>query len=181
MLGKNHLITGLASWALVSSLQTESVTMPVLFAQFCIAGFAALIADIDHPQSMLGRRVKFISVPLSILQGDARLLPWSESTHSRGITHSIWPLIMCYFIAESYPVFGLPLFVGMASHLLADGLTYCGIRLLWPLPIRFRSPLPFATGSIYEYLVVGLMIIATLQFYFGIIIVPEHYLAFLNS
>lgn len=113
---------------------------------------ASILPDIDHPESMLGRHVKIVSIPLSVLQGDKSFLPWSEDSHSRGITHSIWMVAACFYIfnSDSNPYF-IALAFGIIAHLIGDALTPAGIRLFWPLPTKFRSPIRFQTGGFVEY------------------------------
>lgn len=165
MLGKNHVVTGVSGWILLNEYILPTAPSDFEYAiQLVIVVFASLISDIDHPDSILGRRFKFISVPLSYMQGDRSILslPWSESTHSRGITHSLIPVIGCYWISVQFPTFGTPLLFGISAHITMDYATLAGVRLLWPMPIRFRSPLPFATGSVWEYLISGSMLVAAI-------------------
>ncbi len=107
---------------------------------------SALLPDLDHPRSLLGRQLPWISGPLSRLFGH------------RGFTHSL--------LAVGMGVWGLAqveapwllsgavkdaLIVGYLSHLLGDWLTPMGIPLLWPWRRRFRLPgLPLKSGGGYE-------------------------------
>ncbi|PTC00201.1 hypothetical protein C9975_08825, partial [Thalassospira xiamenensis] len=71
----------------------------------------AALPDIDHPQSTLGKRVKFLSYPISTLFGH------------RGITHSLALLAALYFagVYFNWPwVFWLV--TGVALHYVGD---YC--------------------------------------------------------
>ena len=107
---------------------------------------SALLPDLDHPHSLLGRQLPWLSGPLSRLFGH------------RGFTHSL--------LAVGMGVWGLAqveapwllsgavkdaLIVGYLSHLLGDWLTPMGIPLLWPWRRRFRLPgLPLRSGGGYE-------------------------------
>ncbi|WP_284155523.1 metal-dependent hydrolase [Sulfuricystis multivorans] len=114
----------------------------------------SLLPDIDHPKSWLGRRIPFISIPLSNLVGH------------RGITHSMIALIVvqsivlaaiAYLRATQDRAFAAPFLIaagiGYASHLVADWMSNTGIPLLWPNRDRFAAPITLQTGSAAEYLI----------------------------
>lgn len=163
MLGRNHLVSSCSGWVIAQPYLLSS--QPDLTQQIILGlsvALGSLLPDIDHPDSLLGRRVKFISVPLSFLQGDRSLLPWSEDSHSRGITHSIWALIGCWFLMTSTlpAAIGLILFglaFGFVAHLIGDAMTPAGVRLFWPLDFKTRSPITFKTGGFIEYLFTTLL------------------------
>ena len=74
----------------------------------------SLLPDIDHPNSILGRYIPFISKPLN------------KHIGHRSLTHSIF-FILSLVLAISligFKVFAFGLGVGMLSHLLLD--------LFWP-------------------------------------------------
>ncbi|EFL92002.1 predicted inner membrane protein regulated by LexA [Candidatus Regiella insecticola LSR1] len=97
---------------------------------------ASLLPDIDHPKSILGRRLKWISLPMAKTFGH------------RGFTHSLLAVIGGVFLFNStlfshcfFPPDVLhALLIGYSSHLLADMLTPAGIPLLWPCRWRFKLP-----------------------------------------
>lgn len=97
---------------------------------------ASLLPDIDHPRSIIGRRLKWISLPISKTFGH------------RGCTHSLLIVISGFFLFKSnfFSNFFFPpdvmqsMLIGYANHLLADMLTPYGIPLLWPFRWRFRLP-----------------------------------------
>ena len=96
-----------------------------------------LLPDIDHPKSLLGQRLKWISHPIARLCGH------------RGFTHSLLVVFAGIFLFRSHfphgwiiPVDALQaMIVGYLSHILADMLTPAGVPLLWPCRWRFRLPL----------------------------------------
>lgn len=153
MLGRNHVISAVSGWVLAQpyliGYQPEPMGAAISLAA---VAFGSLLPDIDSPESLLGRRAKFISVPLSYLQGDRSLLPWSEDSHSRGITHSIWALIACWWLFAGQYTVAMALAFGFLAHLVGDALTPAGVRLFWPFDIKIRSPLCFRTGGFIEYL-----------------------------
>lgn len=97
-----------------------------------------LLPDIDHPKSRLGRRLKWISLPINHTFGH------------RGFTHSILAVIV-YIIIFNFcfissniiiPIDAMHgMVLGYCSHILADMLTITGVPLFWPLQFRFRLPI----------------------------------------
>lgn len=122
--------------------------------------FGSLLPDIDHPTSTFGRRVRFISYPLSLIFGH------------RGITHSFIAIfILAYLIvrvanggfgfAGTYLYYLVPIIVGYLSHLASDFLTPSGVPLLYPHRRRFS--LPLIINSAVEFLVYSLTLIFSIH------------------
>lgn len=90
----------------------------------------SLLPDIDHPQSYLGRRLPFLSVPIFKLFGH------------RGFTHSFLSLGLLTIASAFYwsvnPLFFGGILLGYFSHLLADMCTPSGVPLLYPDKTRFK-------------------------------------------
>lgn len=109
---------------------------------------SALLPDIDHPQSWVGRRTLLISRPLAAVFGH------------RGFTHSILAVVAC-FVLLHWRGLGRavvdPVVVGYLSHLGADLLTSSGLPLAWPLRWRFAIPL-CRTGSPVELIIVAVVV-----------------------
>ncbi len=138
MTAEGHLLFSVASLIMAHKLQITPE-----FAQgdwlHMVPGvlLGALLPDIDHPSSILGRIFRVISLPISKLCGH------------RGFTHSLiaWLilLISCYQWLPTQ--WGLPadliqaFLLGYMSHLVADMLTPSGVPFLWPLPTRFCFPI----------------------------------------
>jgi inner membrane protein len=141
MMAGSHVAVGVAAWAWAAPHLGLPALDPVALA-LTIGG--ALLPDIDHPKSWVGRRARLISHPLAALIGH------------RGFTHSILAVITCGLLLRWR---GLgravvdPLVVGYLSHLAADLLTSSGLRLAWPLRRRFAIPL-CKTGSPGELVIV---------------------------
>ncbi|URG54414.1 metal-dependent hydrolase [Pectobacterium quasiaquaticum] len=97
----------------------------------------ALLPDIDHPKSVLGQRLKWLSSPIARLFGH------------RGFTHSLLAIAAGIFFIQTRlpPDWLIPtdayhaMIVGYLSHILADMLTPSGVPLLWPCRWRFRLPI----------------------------------------
>ena len=116
MMGVTHMVVGAAA----GYLATQAVTGAL------VGGIAALLPDIDHPGSKLGRRVPVLPTVINKLVGH------------RTLTHSILVLIiltgMLFFIA---PVFiTIAFFVGYLSHLILDSFTVSGVPFLYPFKKR---------------------------------------------
>lgn len=96
-----------------------------------------LLPDIDHPKSLLGQRLKWLSQPIARAFGH------------RGFTHSLMAvaggvMLLQLKLPASW-VIPADAFQGMIlgylSHIVADMLTPAGVPLLWPCRWRFRLPI----------------------------------------
>ena len=96
-----------------------------------------LLPDIDHPKSVLGQRLKWLSAPIARAFGH------------RGFTHSLLAVAGGIFLLRIHfphdwviPADAFhAMIIGYLSHILADMLTPAGVPLLWPCRWRFRLPL----------------------------------------
>lgn len=117
----------------------------------------ALLPDIDHAGSAIGRRIKPISFVIQTLAGH------------RGITHApatwlVLTVVLFAIAALLNPAFhflvaGLSL--GYASHLFLDCLTIGGIPAAWPaksIKVRYTAGL-FKTGSIGEHVFIASLVV----------------------
>lgn len=136
----SHLVVGLAAWAgaaAVWQLPADAATLSVVL-------LGAVLPDIDHPSSWIGRRLWLVSRPLAALVGH------------RGVTHSAVAVVAGLAILRLAGGHGwvTPLVIGYLSHLAADLVTVGGIPLLWP--VRRRISLDwFRSGSWAEVALVG--------------------------
>lgn len=142
MMAHSHILFGMSCWwgyCLATGQDASS-------AATAIAGIGALLPDIDHPQSAVGRRIQFLSVPLAKVFGH------------RGVTHSLLAVAGVLFALLHWSGYGPgiigPLCVGYLSHLAGDMLTPSGVPLLWPLRRTFSMNM-FRTGSPVETLMVS--------------------------
>lgn len=122
-----------------------------------LGALGALLPDIDHPESWLGRRLKPISIPISAVFGH------------RGITHSLLAILALgiVLLGEIGPAWVSPLVVGYLSHLAGDWLTKSGIPLFYPLRTPFRAPITFRTGGAGEALVLAAMLFLGIHLILG--------------
>lgn len=150
MMAHSHILFGVASWWGYCAATGH----PATAAASALAGVGALLPDLDHPQSALGRRVPFVSVPLARLVGH------------RGVTHSLLATLAVAAALWRWSGQGAdviaPLCVGYLSHLGGDMLTPSGVPLLWPARRSFSLNL-FRTGSPWETLVVGVLTVIMLH------------------
>lgn len=143
MMAGSHLVVGAAAWAITARLGGAGIVEPLALGA---AALGALLPDVDHPHSRVGRLVKPVSVPLSLLLGH------------RGVTHSLLAVLAALYAAGRLGMawMAAPVAVGYLSHLAADALTPAGVPLLWPLRARFALPLA-RTGGMIEIILVVLV------------------------
>jgi inner membrane protein len=145
MMAGSHVVLGVAAWMIAAPHLGFSPYAPVSVA---VAAGAALIPDVDHPKSWIGRRMRPLSSELAKLLGH------------RGATHSLLAIFGCVWLLASHGMprgILAPMSVGYLSHLAADMLTPGGLRLAWPLRGTWSLPL-CRTGSWAEpVIVVGLL------------------------
>lgn len=125
---KGHLKGGIATgiglllFAESLGLSPLSFTGILELSISCLVG--SLLPDIDHPNSILGRRLPFISKPIHKYFGH------------RGLTHSICFLCITLFLptAFNYPFIGVGLCVGTLSHIILDFICVgSGVALFYPM------------------------------------------------
>lgn len=142
MMAYSHVVTGLVSW----NLTAIALDMPVEPYTVGAAVLGALLPDIDHPKSWLGRRLYPISAVLSAVIGH------------RGVTHSLIAVIALavalIFAYDAHHGIVMALCVGYLTHLAGDFVTNSGIPLFWPIKRRFALPLA-STGGFAESLLVA--------------------------
>jgi inner membrane protein len=118
----------------IFGIQSNSIT-------FAIVG--AVLPDIDHPQSLLGRMFPFISYPLNTFFGH------------RTITHSIWLLIVPFLIGVWFhPVLWVA--IGALTHIIIDALNTSGVQLFYPYSkktvVLANDTFRFPTASKQEFI-----------------------------
>ena len=141
MMARSHVVVGAAAWVTVA----PALHLPpfdALHLGLAVAG--ALLPDVDHPGSWVGRRSRPVSTVMAALLGH------------RGVTHSAAALVGLAVLlahAGTRPGVVSALAIGYLSHLAADMLTPRGLRLAWPLRHSWGVPL-CRTGSVAEPLIV---------------------------
>lgn len=148
MMAGSHIAVGVAAWAWAAPHLGLSPLDPPSLA---LAAGGALLPDIDHPHSWVGRRARVISRPLAAIVGH------------RGFTHSILAVIACGLLLRCLNPDRTvmdALAIGYLSHLAADLMTTSGLRLAWPLRRRYAIPL-CRTGSLRELAIVSIVVLWT--------------------
>lgn len=142
MMAISHVMTSVAVW----SLTAQYTSMEPTAAGMIAVTIGGLLPDIDHPKSWLGRRLFFVSLPLTLIIGH------------RGLTHSLLAVVILGSLLTMYGAMGSYLvasvWIGYLTHILGDFLTKGGIPVFWPLKRRFSLPV-VTTGSAFEFLLVG--------------------------
>lgn len=157
MLGRTHFISGVAVGVYLGTVTGH----PLLGA--ALGGIGGLMPDIDHPGSLLGRALPFVSIPISIF------FP------HRTITHTVWfavatallPLLVIVLCSNSglvirfdYYWAGAYLMAGSLSHLALDAPTNSGVAPFWPIPFRIKGPLTTGDPLVELPLSAALIILA---------------------
>ncbi|PCK20037.1 hypothetical protein CEY02_15465 [Bacillus pumilus] len=147
MTGKTHIMGGIAaSTAVAYYYGLDPITMTAA------GSVGALIPDLCHTKSKIGRKFPLLSTLISSVFGH------------RTFTHSLLFLLIIYFIATTYipnDSLSIGLLVGMASHLILDAGTVNGIKFLFPATIKVRLPFYVKTGSTGEQVVLAALTIVT--------------------
>ncbi len=156
MMARSHVPFAIISWIGWCAITPQHPSILTC----AIAGVAGLLPDIDHPNSVLGKRVPMISYPIAKVFGH------------RGITHSLFATCLIAYaiyalsVSQNIPLLKdiilLPLMIGYLSHLLGDLLTPAGVPLFWPYRKNFSIGL-FKTDSWLETAFVYSLIFFTLM------------------
>jgi inner membrane protein len=151
MTGKTHIVGGIAASLAYAQFTNYD---PIIMLGAGIVG--ALLPDICHPGSKIGRKFKLLSKLISMLFGH------------RTFTHSLLFLVIIATLLNSFipsEAVKAGVLAGMVSHYVLDMATKNGIKLLFPLSMTVRFPLTTRTGGAVENVVFS--VLALLSFYFG--------------
>lgn len=160
MMFGSHLIVAASGFAVyLRTVAGEPSSWPVdvsLVAGFLVVMFGAALPDIDHPESTVGRRAKWLSHPIRLIFGH------------RGITHSAVAVAGMMWLAIAQNNVWLSwLALGYLLHLFGDYLTDSGIPLLYPFSrARHRFLITGSTNGASEPIIVSLIVIAAGFFVF---------------
>lgn len=136
----NHqLTTGSAYISCMYALPEQFYWMS--WPGFVVAMIGALLPDIDHHKSRVGRLLPFISIPLHGLLGH------------RGALHSLLAVFGIYYLNSFFPIpLVHSLSFGYIGHLVGDMATKSGVNLFWPVSKRFHLPLKPARNGFFEFM-----------------------------
>ncbi|MCB1761333.1 MAG: metal-dependent hydrolase [Gammaproteobacteria bacterium] len=126
MLTPTHLVAGQTAF-LTSAVALGHVPR---LSESLLAMVAAIVPDLDHRRSYIGRALPFISSPLAHHVGH------------RTLTHSLLLQMSVGWVAFHLLPYGyfLALVTGWASHSLADMMTPAGVCWFWPSRVRCVLP-----------------------------------------
>ena len=156
MLAKTHILGGVAA-----GLGTATIYPADPWIITAAAAAGALIPDICHTGSTIGKKLPVLSKIISMVFGH------------RTFTHSLAFLGLAAWLMSALPLHidvVLGIIVGMASHLLLDGMTKNGIKLFYPLKTTVRSPIPIRTGGPFEQLFFVALAVVSIYWGAGIIL-----------
>lgn len=146
MTGKTHMLGGIAfgaAGAVIANIVLPE-TLPNAQAGVLIMGSAvgALIPDIDHPSSIISRKIPLISILYRMVafvdKCIAKIFNAKYSMGHRGITHSLIPttilLALLLVFGKDLQVFLLllGLIIGCYSHIVFDMLNPSGVPIFLP-------------------------------------------------
>lgn len=113
----------------------------------------SLLPDLDHPDSTLGKRFKFISYPISALFGH------------RGITHSLIAVAGVSYAAYTFQSVVISwLAMGYLLHFVGDYLTPSGVPLFYPFSRNYRGLITAKTGTVGETILAGSILVASVAY-----------------
>ena len=113
----------------------------------------ALLPDLDHPNSTLGKRFKVLSYPICAIFGH------------RGITHSLIAVAAVGYAAYTLQSIMVSwLAMGYLLHLLGDYLTPSGVPLLYPFKKNYRGLITAKTGTMGETVLASLTLAGAIAY-----------------
>jgi inner membrane protein len=147
-----HIVAGVGVGYLVGAAAgMEPLAIAALGA---LGGLAAMVPDIDHPQSAIRRKTGRIGTLAAF---------WMSH---RGITHTVPAVAVVLLVASLLvaPIVALVVSMAYASHLVLDACTPSGVPLAWPLTDArihlLPKPLRVRTGSFREKgVLLGLVVV----------------------
>jgi inner membrane protein len=151
MMFRNHLVVTTA--VAVSVVKYMDIPLPLWVLLLAIY-FGSLLPDLDHPGSTIGRRLLFISVPLSGIFGH------------RQITHSVWPFIITFWMFNNEHTQNqvvIACMIGYFSHILADILSDSGVPFFWPFQMRIGVKL-CKSGGVLEHVIAYSLLVAAILY-----------------
>ena len=123
MMFKTHLLFALFISLLIINYFNLN---PLIFILILV--FSAVLPDIDHSKSWIGRKIKPLSFLVNFIFGHRRLI------HSLFFALVIGVLIKIFF--DNYYI---PFVIGYLSHLFLDTITKQGVYLFYPFKFRIHG------------------------------------------
>lgn len=149
MLGKTHFMCGLLAGAIVNDMVNKKIEL----LPIAVTGISALLPDIDNPNSMLGHKIKPVSILLNKLFGHRTI------THSLDFIIIISATLFALYKSPFIPFMTL----GLLTHWILDALTMQGVGICIFTPdVKFRLRIA-KTGGLIDQLL--FFVFACLFFY----------------
>lgn len=148
MLWRTHLFAGATAGLLLTVSNPDPKAVAVSAG---IAGVAALLPDIDSPESKLGRLIPILPTVLTVTVGHRGVL--HSLVGALGISLAVSLLIKIWYASTFLEIFPLVL-AGYITHLLLDSMTNSGCPWVYPIKTHIGIPL-LSTGSFVERLIVS--------------------------
>lgn len=150
MMFGSHMVVAAAGFVAYTHVGTQGQWSPFDIQFWMALGVVlvgAMLPDLDHPDSTVGKRLGFLAYPITIIFGH------------RGLTHSLIAVGGLFYLAYAFESVWLWwLAFGYTLHLVGDYLTDSGVPLLWPLRKRYRFLLVTKTNSFGEPVLVTLFV-----------------------
>ncbi len=167
MVWQTHAVAG-ANTAWIAYALGAGIELVILMA--VLGAFVALFPDIDGDHAKIHNIGVGGITPFAIFRGGFK---------HRGFFHSllavvILVLLLTLFVPEFTLLFALCLGAAYASHLILDGFTPSGIKLLFPKKTKYHflpKPLQLRTGRTADFLLLFLGSLALAGLFW--LILPE--------
>jgi len=162
MTAKGHIALALLPAIPIASFLNTQEQIVFLGA----VGFGSLLPDIDEPNSFIGRRLGFVSIPLKILGVKHR-------TFTHYLIFPFFIFIFSLFLSRIWQIAGFGVALGILMHDIGDMMTKGGIKgFLYPffknrtfriLPKKFA----FYTNSFTEYIIITFLFLIDSYMYYS--------------
>lgn len=122
----------------------------------------SILPDIDEPNSYIGHKLIFFSEFFKLI-----------GIKHRTVTHSIFFPLFISILGVIHPIFYFIAF-GVLMHILEDAITNSGVPLLYPISDKRIGIRLFNTGSIFEFLFTGVVLLISVIVFIKFNILPTH-------
>jgi inner membrane protein len=152
---KSHVIFAYLPLAIAFKENILPLNNTELLIEATVGTFiGSVLPDIDEPNSYIGNKFPFLSKFLNFL-----------GLKHRTFTHSFIFVLLIVLLGIIHPIFYFIAF-GIFMHILGDVLTKSGVPFFYPaFDTRFSLGL-FKTGSLGEFLFIGVMSGFVLYYFF---------------
>jgi len=174
MLAPTHSVFGIFLTLII--LAVFGIQWSLHWSIILFAIFGAILPDIDHPRSVIGKMFAFISIPLERRYGHRTithsLIGWAISTAIFGFIIMLLVWILGFFTSStilSFAPWWISAFsISYFSHLVLDMFNPRGAQLLWPDQSRdviprnskFRPESGSRVEVLFFFIIFALMLLA---------------------